>query len=132
MHRSIKHHTNNNKSSGIKFIEIPTNETIPWNSIPLSLSKDQWKKIDNPKEIEKLLVSHNKPHLSQAQGTLFIITPLKYLLGIDSFTQFGDDICQDTANIDFLPLSKLQILHLSNLKKILGSLSFPLSHNISI
>ena len=40
LRRSIKHHTYNHNSSGINFIEIPIDKTIPWNSIPPSLPKD--------------------------------------------------------------------------------------------
>ena len=44
MHRRIKHYTNQSKSSGIKYLEIPIYTSIPWNSIPSSLPEDQWKR----------------------------------------------------------------------------------------
>ena len=44
IHRRIKHHTNQSKSSGIKYIRIPIDKPISWNSIPSSLPDDQWEK----------------------------------------------------------------------------------------
>ena len=69
MHRSIKHHTKQKQSSGIKFIEIPLDTSIPWNSIPSFLLSDQWQTIHNPEEIEKVLTLRNKAYLSQSEGT---------------------------------------------------------------
>ena len=77
MHRRIKFCTHQRKSSGIKYLEIPIDTSIPWNSIPSSLTEDQWKKVDNPEDIERFLISRNRVHLSQAQGTPFTISPLK-------------------------------------------------------
>ena len=51
MHRHIKHHTHQSKSSGIKYIEIPIDTSIPWSSITSCLTEDQWKKVDNPEDI---------------------------------------------------------------------------------
>ena len=84
MHRSVKHHTKQTKSSGISFIKIPIDTTIPWNSIPSTLSSDQWNQIDIPEEIEKVLTSRNKTHLSQVEGVPLTIAPLKYILGSNS------------------------------------------------
>ena len=132
LRRSIKHHTYNHNSSGINFIEIPIDRTIPWNSIPPSLPKDQWKKIDNPEVIEKVLTSYNTAHLSQSEGKPFTIVPLKDLLGTGYFALFGDVLLHGTTNIDSLPLSNLQRLYLNKLKKTSGYLSSPLLHQISI
>ena len=66
MHRRIKHHTHQRKSSGIKYLEIPIDTSIPWNNIPLTLTEDQWKTIDNPEDIERCLISRNRAHLSRA------------------------------------------------------------------
>ena len=117
MHRFMKDYTNRNKSSGIMFIEIPIDDTIPWNSIPSTIPTNQWRQIDNPAEIEKVLTSRNTAHLSQPEGTSFTIAPLKYLLEPDNFTPFGDDFLTGTANLEFLPLSKLQKRYFNNLKK---------------
>ena len=40
MHSRIQHHTHIKQSSGIKYIEMPTNNTIPWNSVSSSLPED--------------------------------------------------------------------------------------------
>ena len=77
MHRRIKHHTHQRKSSGIKYLDIPTDTTIPWNNIPSNLPDDKWQKVENPEDIERCLISRNRAHLSQAQGTPFTIHPLK-------------------------------------------------------
>ena len=38
----IKYHINQSKSSGIKYLEVPIDTYIHWNSIPSSLPEDQW------------------------------------------------------------------------------------------
>ena len=55
MHRVIKHSTHRKQSNGIKYIEIPINNTIPWNSIPSSLPEDKWKRVTNLEDTEILL-----------------------------------------------------------------------------
>ena len=132
MHRSIKHHTKQKQSSGLKSIEIPLDTSIPWNSIPPSLPSAQRKTIYNPEEIEKVLTSRNKEHLSQPEGMIFTIGPLKDLLGPDSFTPFGKALLTGTADMSNLPLSKLQKLHFTNLKKASGLFESPISSHISI
>ena len=132
MHRSIKHHTKQKESSGIKFIEISLDDFIPWNSIPSSLPSDQWRKIDNLEEIEKLLASRNKAHLSRSEGTPFTMVPLKDMLGPDSFTLFGNTLLTGTVDMTNLPLSKCQNLYFTNLRKASGSLASPISPHISV
>ena len=120
MHRSLKHHTKQKQYSGIKFIEIPLDTSIPWNSIPPSLPSEQWQTTHNPEEIEKALTLRNNTHLSQSEGTPFTTAPLKILLGPDSFTPFGKALLIGTADMSNIPLSKLQKLYLNNLKKTSG------------
>ena len=115
MHRSIKHHTKKKQSSGIKFIEIPLDATIPWNSILSYLPSDQWRKVENPEEIDKMLTSRNKAHLSQSEGTPFTMALLKDMLGLDSFAPFDNSLLTGTADMTNLPLSKLQKLYFTNL-----------------
>ena len=62
----IKHHTRQRKTTGIKFIEIPIDNSIPWNSLLFSLNEDKWQTVDNPEDIERCLISRNRAHLSQA------------------------------------------------------------------
>ena len=45
MHSRIKHHTHQRTSSSIKYLDIPTDTSIPWNNIPSNLSDDKWKKM---------------------------------------------------------------------------------------
>ena len=132
MHRSIKHHTKGNKSSGIKFIEIPIDATTSWNSIPSTLLSDQWCQIDNPEEIEKVITPRKVTQLSQPEGTSFIIAPLKDMLGPDRFTPFGDTLLIGTADTETLPSSKIQKLYFNNLQKTSNTLTSPLSPHISL
>ena len=106
--------------------------SIPWDSTPLELPSEQWKTINNPEEIEKVLTSRNKEHLSQPEGTPFTIAPLKDLFGLDSFTPFGKALLTGKADLSKLPLSKLQKLYFANLKKASGVLESPISFHISI
>ena len=68
MHRRIKHHTHQRKSSGIKYLDIPTDTSIPWNNIPSNFPDDKWKKVENPEDIERCLISRNHAHLFQASS----------------------------------------------------------------
>ena len=89
MHPSIKHHTRQKQSSGIKFIDIPLDTSIPWNIIHPSLPSEQWQTIHYPEDIEKVLTLRNKVYLSQLEGITFTTAPIKDLLGSDRFTPFG-------------------------------------------
>ena len=130
MHPSIKHHTRQKQSSGIKFIEIPLDTSIPLNIIHPSLPSEQWQTIHNPEEIEKVLTLRNKAHLSQSEGTPFTTAPLNDLHGIDSFTPFGKSLFTGTSCMSKLPLSKLQKLYLTDLQKASGIIESPISPNI--
>ena len=132
MHQSIKHHTKQKESSDIKFVEIPLDTSIPWNSILPSLPSDQRRKIYILEEIEKVLTSRNKARLSQSDGTPFTMEPLKDMLGPDSFTPFGNSLLTGTADMTNLPLSKLQKLYFKNLQKASSLLEFPISPHISV
>ena len=56
-------------------------------------------------------------HLHQTQGTTCTIEPLKTLLGKDTFTKFGDELLQITANLDDLGLTSLQKIYFKEIKK---------------
>ena len=132
MHRRIKHHTHQSKSSGIKYLKIPIDTSILWNNILLFLTEEQCQKVDNPEDIERCLISRNRAHFSQAQGTPFTTNPLKYLLGKDSFTSFCNLCLFYNTDLNKLPLSSLQKLYLSKIKKhpihynLLFIITFPL------
>ena len=79
-----------------------------------------------------MLTLRNKTHLTQSEGTPFTTAPLNDLLGPESFTSFGKDLLISTSDMSKLPLSKLQKLYLTNLKKVSGIIESPISPNISI
>ena len=89
-------------------------------------------KIDNSEFIERCLISRNCAHLSQAQGTLFIIHPLKQLLGKVSLTPFDNSLLLGNADRVTILLTFLQKLYLSGLRKSSTNLSSPLYHHISL
>ena len=57
---------------------------------------------------------------------------LKDMLGLDSFTPFGNALLTNTADMTNFPLSKLQKLYFTNLQNASGSLAFPISPRISV
>ena len=79
-----------------------------------------------------MLTLRNKTHLTQSEGTPFTTAPLNDLLGPESFTSFGKDLLISTSDMSKLPLSKLQKLYLTNLKKVSGIIESPISPHISI
>ena len=64
--------------------------------------------MTNRQEIVKLLVKRNINHLNQAQGTPCTISPMKQLLGVDSFTEFSNDILKDVADFSNTNLTEVQ------------------------
>ena len=128
MHCRIRHHTHQSKSSGINYLEIPIYTSIPWTSIPLSRTEDQWKKVDNPEDIERCPIFRNRAHLSQAQATPFTISPLKNLSGNDSCTPFGNSLLLGTGYLNKLPLFSLQRLYLSEIKSQIQTVILPLHY----
>ena len=76
----------------------------------------QFKTIDDPQLIDKLINEGNAHHLNQAQGTPFTIEPLLSLIGQDSFTSFFQEILDGTADLDDINVSPLIKEYLTNLK----------------
>ena len=68
-------------------------------------------------EIEDCLIKRNIEHLNQAQGNPCTMLPLPTLLGDDSFTPFGNDILNGTANFKNLQLTNIQKAFFHNLRK---------------
>ena len=83
--------------SSISQIAIPTDHNINWTRIQKDYPSNQWKVITDRQEIVKLLIKWNINHLNQAQGTPCTILPMKYLLGINSFMDFGNDSLKGVA-----------------------------------
>ena len=117
VHKKIKQYTASVTHQSIKHLEIPKDSTIGWNNIPKTLPSNQWHTITDNHEIEECLIKRNVEHLNQAQGTPYTIPPLSTLLGDDSFTSFGQDILNGTANLDNLPLTNIQKAFFNNLQK---------------
>ena len=56
----------------------------------------------------KLLIKRNINHFNQAQVTPCTILPMKHLLGIDSFTDFGNDVLKGVAECSKTNMTELQ------------------------
>lgn len=67
--------------------------------------------------VEKYIIKRNHCYLNQAQGTPCTIEPLQSLLGLDSKTTFGNSILDGTVDYYHLPLTKLQQLYFTEMKK---------------
>ena len=63
-------------------------------------------------------MERNRRHLNQAPGTQCTIEPLKSLLGLDSRTTFGNSVLDGTIDLSQLPLTKLQQLYFTKIKKL--------------
>ena len=67
--------------------------------------------------VGKYIIERNRRHLNQSQGTSCTIEPLQSLLGLDSRTTFGNSVLDGTVNLSHLPLTKLQQLYFTEMKK---------------
>ena len=88
-----------------------------WNNIPKDLLFNQCRTVIDNHEIEDCLIKRNIEHLNQAQGTPCTMLPLPTLLGDDSFTPFGNDMLNGTANFKNLQLTNIQKAFFHNLRK---------------
>ena len=66
---------------------------------------------------KKHIIERNMRHLNKAQGTPCTIEPLQSLLGLDSRTTFGNSVLDGTVHFSQLPLTKLQQLYFTEMKK---------------
>ena len=66
-------------------------DNIEWNNIK-QMPNLQFKTIDNPEIIEKVITDRNTYHSNQAQGTLLTIGPMLSLIGTDSYTSFSQEL----------------------------------------
>ena len=88
VHQHIGRLTKKKKSSNIKYIDIPLDATMPFDKIPKHLPDKEWRRLDQPEDIERCLSKRNLVHLHHAPETTCTIEPLKSLLGVDSLTKF--------------------------------------------
>ena len=93
--------------SSISQITIPTDPTINWNRIPKDYPSNQWKVITDRQDIVKILIKLNINHLTQAQCTPCTILPINHLLGVDSFTEFGNGILKGVADFSNTNLNEV-------------------------
>jgi len=66
-------------------------------------------------EMNNMLLEYSRIHLSQAQGSLFTMDPLKWMLQYDSLTTFGNQVLQGHADLHSIgqqPPMKVLLLHL--------------------
>ena len=107
VHQHIGKFTKKQKSSNIKYINIPIDHNTPLDKIPKDLSDTEWQRLDQPEDIERCINKRNSVQLHQTHGTTCTIEHLKSLLGVDSLTTFGDEILQGTSKLDDLGLTNL-------------------------
>ena len=105
---------------------------MPFDKIPKNLPDKEWRRLDQPEDIERCLSKRNLVHLHHAPETTCTIKPLKSLLGVNSLTKFGNDLLQGTANLDGLGLTSHQKMYFQEIGKQSGTLKSPLFSVISI
>ena len=75
--------TRDDEISGINAIKIP--KTVPLHDSEsikkLPDTAEHWESVTVPSEIEKLLMSRNRQHFGQAEGTPFTTSPINADLG---------------------------------------------------
>ena len=69
VHQHISKFTKKKKSSNIKYIDIPIDDNIPFDKIPKDLPETEWRRLDQPEDIERCINKRNSVHLHQAHGT---------------------------------------------------------------
>jgi len=74
--------------------------------VPDDTDADQWKTIDDAKDIEQNLLSFCQSHFATAHGSPFTIPPLSDLLQSDSVTSFAESVINGTADIEALPIDR--------------------------
>ena len=118
MHSTIRKFKTRYGQSNITYIDIPKDTSMDWNEIPKKLPTEEWERIEDPILVEKYIIERNKRHLNLAQGTPCTIEPLNSLLGLDSRTLFGNSVLEGTVDLTQLPLTKLQQLYFTEMKKM--------------
>lgn len=72
--------------------------------------------ITDTVNMEEILISINKQHLGQAQGTLFTTLEVIKLIGIDGCSQSAESMLNDNADTSGIDLTPLQKIYFSNLQ----------------
>ena len=118
MHSTIRKFKTSHGQSNITYIDIPKDKSIDWKEILNKFPTEDWKRIEDPILVNNYIIEHNKRHPNQAQGTPCTIEPLKSLLGLDIRTPFGNSVLEGTVYLTQLPLTKLQQLYFTEMKKL--------------
>ena len=116
MWKVIKLTASKRTNSSIQTFDIPTDSSIPWNSIN-GIENAVFKTIDNPTLIEELILDRNSHHLNQAQGSPFTVEPLQFLTGTDSDTPFTEALLNGDANLHHISLTKVTKRNLESLTR---------------
>ena len=66
----------------------------------------------------KYIIKRNRKYFNQSQDTPCTIEPLQILLGIDSMTPFDNIVLDGTIDLSQLPLTQLQQLYFTKMKKL--------------
>ena len=91
MWKKINNLTKPKHNNAIHTIDIPVDSSVGWNDIKKNKNL-QFKTIDDPQLIDKLINERNAHHLNEEQEAPFTIEPLLSSIGQDSFTSFLNDI----------------------------------------
>jgi hypothetical protein len=86
---------------------------VPDDDLPPLLSR-QWRTIDVPDEVEKLLLARNHEHLGQAHGTPFTVKPLSQLIDWSAASSMLDLVLQ--GSYDASELDEITCLVISSLR----------------
>jgi hypothetical protein len=109
MHSSYR---GNSNSSGFSTIEIPIN--------PDTHPKDctEWKTLDCSEETEQTLLTRNRSHFRQSQGTFFTVPPLSHQINFKASTETAELILNGTySNEDLDLITKMLIEHMKKVSK---------------
>ena len=117
MHSTIRKFKTRNGQNNITYIDIPKDMSMDWNEIPKTLPQEEWKRIEDSFMVEKYIIGRIRWYLNQAQGTPCTIELLQTLLALDSLTTFGNSVFDGTVDLSQLPLTKLQQLYFTEMKK---------------
>jgi hypothetical protein len=102
----------NSSSGGFSTIEIPLNlDTHP---------KDctEWKTVDCPQEIEQALLTRNRSHFGQSQGTPFTVQPLSHQINFGAFTETAELILNGTySNKKLALITKMMLEHMTKVSE---------------
>ena len=102
----------NSNSSGFSTIKIPVD--------PKTHPKDctEWKTLDCPEEIEQALLTRNRSHFGQSQGTPFTVPPLSHQINFEASTETAELILNGTySNEELDEITKMLLEHMKKVSE---------------